>query len=764
MSATNTPEKFAISKIASAQVNKCWDQVEKAICGVFAVVVENKRGEKIQLQNQMTWYTLVFQACNPQGSGGIGSSCQGSNSHHAAQIIYERAIELVASLCPVLASSLSTSAGHELLKQLSQTYTNYRTFVKFLGSVLSFLPKVLTAAQGLEKTLLLLYKDRVFKSVMSTNLRNAFLLEVEKVRRGEKVDYEMARGVVIQCMEFQVYTDELEEPLLKGSEAYFTEESQRQSPKFFMEFAELILSKETILCEKILSTATGPKLLAKFDATILEKHYPKVLHHHECGLRALMEDNKWLDASRMYRMLRRLEKGCDQMADIFASVISNHGAALNQLLMSGEEDTKYKTFVMECLNLHDKYIGILKDYLDNHTSFSKAIKRAFETFFNEKVRLSTTNAKTGEIEAVDIYQCEQLVLFIDAMLRHDSSISITSADDEAELMEKCKALFACVHNKDMFQEMYKHKMAKRLLAQNSSDDSERAMLSRLQSEMGQSYTHHLESMLKDLGVGRDLQSGFEKTEEFSKLPAELHTQVLTCAHWPLFKVEKLIVPTTLRYCLSSFEAFYKKYSTAHEVRKLTWIFALGSAHVMATFAKSQKELVLTTHQALILLYVEANPQKTVQEIAEGLGMEVSRLKPHLASLCMQKAYAVLTKSGDAGSKSSFGENDTLSYNDDFTYKLRKFKIPPPADTTDRKHVIGKTIDNRQYIVEACIVRVMKSRKEMKFQALVSEVTDQLSRLFTQDVKFIKTRIGELVVRGYLERDETDLNLFRYLTH
>ena len=52
---------------------------------------------------------------------------------------------------------------------------------------------------------------------------------------------------------------------------------------------------------------------------------------------------------------------------------------------------------------------------------------------------------------------------------------------------------------------------------------------------------------------------------------------------------------------------------------------------------------------------------------------------------------------------------------------------PPAD--DRKKVVEDVDKDRGYAIDACIVRIMKSRKVLLHQQLVSECVEQLSRMF-----------------------------------
>jgi hypothetical protein len=68
---------------------------------------------------------------------------------------------------------------------------------------------------------------------------------------------------------------------------------------------------------------------------------------------------------------------------------------------------------------------------------------------------------------------------------------------------------------------------------------------------------------------------------------------------------------------------------------------------------------------------------------------------------------------------------------------------------------------RGAIIDAAIVRILKSRRILTHSNLVSEIFQQIS-YFQPENKFVKARIGLLIEKGYLERDESDSNLYRYL--
>jgi len=71
-------------------------------------------------------------------------------------------------------------------------------------------------------------------------------------------------------------------------------------------------------------------------------------------------------------------------------------------------------------------------------------------------------------------------------------------------------------------------------------------------------------------------------------------------------------------------------------------------------------------------------------------------------------------------------------------------------------------EDRKHLTEAVIVRIMKSRKTMEHNPLIVEVTKHLQNRFAPTPQLIKQRIEKLIEREYLERDQEDWKVYRYL--
>ena len=66
------------------------------------------------------------------------------------------------------------------------------------------------------------------------------------------------------------------------------------------------------------------------------------------------------------------------------------------------------------------------------------------------------------------------------------------------------------------------------------------------------------------------------------------------------------------------------------------------------------------------------------------------------------------------------------------------------------------------MLDAAIVRIMKSRKELHYEGLKTATVDAVKKHFLPDVASIKQRIDGLVEQEYLRRKEEDMNVLVYL--
>ncbi|KAG7447720.1 winged helix DNA-binding domain-containing protein [Guyanagaster necrorhizus] len=100
------------------------------------------------------------------------------------------------------------------------------------------------------------------------------------------------------------------------------------------------------------------------------------------------------------------------------------------------------------------------------------------------------------------------------------------------------------------------------------------------------------------------------------------------------------------------------------------------------------------------------------------------------------------------------EKDQYDLNPGFKSKKIQVNLNQPikAEVKAESSDVLKAVDeDRKYVIQATIVRIMKARKTMKDQALIQEVISQISQRFAPKIPDIKKAVETLLEQEYLER-------------
>jgi cullin 1 len=133
-------------------------------------------------------------------------------------------------------------------------------------------------------------------------------------------------------------------------------------------------------------------------------------------------------------------------------------------------------------------------------------------------------------------------------------------------------------------------------------------------------------------------------------------------------------------------------------------------------------------------------------------MNPDSLKGNLALLCKAK---VLIESSP----------DQFDLNLDFRSKKTRInlniaiKSEQKAETEETHKTIEK---DRELVIQAAIVRIMKARKALKHVQLMQEVISQLQSRFKPQVQDIKKCIDILLEKEYIERMEDQKDMYSYV--
>uniref|UniRef100_A0A8C7BY12 Cullin-4B n=1 Tax=Neovison vison TaxID=452646 RepID=A0A8C7BY12_NEOVI len=598
------------------------------------------------------------------------------------------------------------------LKKIDRCWQNHCRQMIMIRSIFLFLDRTYVLQNSMLPSIwdmgLELFRAHIISDQKVQNKTiDGILLLIERERNGEAIDRSLLRSLLSMLSDLQIYQDSFEQRFLEETNRLYAAEGQklmqeREVPEY-LHHVNKRLEEEADRLITYLDQTTQKSLIATVEKQLLGEHLTAILQK---GLNNLLDENRIQDLSLLYQLFSRVRGGVQVLLQQWIEYIKAFGSTI---VINPEKD---KTMVQELLDFKDKVDHIIDICFLKNEKFINAMKEAFETFINKRPN------KPAEL----------IAKYVDSKLRAGNK---EATDEELEkMLDKIMIIFRFIYGKDVFEAFYKKDLAKRLLVgKSASVDAEKSMLSKLKHECGAAFTSKLEGMFKDMELSKDIMIQFKQYMQNQNVPGniELTVNILTMGYWPTYVPMEVHLPPEMVKLQEIFKTFYLG---KHSGRKLQWQSTLGHCVLKAEFKEGKKELQVSLFQTLVLLMFNEGEEFSLEEIKQATGIEEYRIL--LKYLChIRKKLAI--------------KSPNYSFN---------LGVEEQASTTER------VFQDRQYQIDAAIVRIMKMRKTLSHNLLVSEVYNQLK--FPVKPADLKKRIESLIDRDYMERDKENPNQYNYI--
>ena len=178
------------------------------------------------------------------------------------------------------------------------------------------------------------------------------------------------------------------------------------------------------------------------------------------------------------------------------------------------------------------------------------------------------------------------------------------------------------------------------------------------------------------------------------------------------------------------------------------------------FSREKLDIHIYFFQTLCLIHFNSsNEASSFAELKEATNIEDGELRRTLQSLACGKAR-VLLKSPKG---KDINDGDKFKVNLEFSHQLFHIKINQiqlKETNEEQKATEERVFQDRQYQIDAAIVRIMKMRKTLSHNLLLTELYNQLK--FPVKPPDLKKRIESLIDRDYMERDKDNPNQYNYV--
>uniref|UniRef100_A0A669C5B2 Cullin-4A n=1 Tax=Oreochromis niloticus TaxID=8128 RepID=A0A669C5B2_ORENI len=627
------------------------------------------------------------------------------------------------------------------LKRMNRCWQDHCRQTIMIRSIFLFLDRTYVLQNSLLPSIwdtgLELFRTHIVSdSAVQKRTVEGILEQIELERNGETVDRSLLRSLLGMLSDLQVYKDSFEERFLTETNRLYAAEGQRlmqerDVPEYLHHVARR-LEEENDRIVSYLDQSTQKPLISCVEKQLLGEHMTAILQK---GLSTLLDENRVTELTLLYQLFSKVKGGLPTLLQFWRDYIKSFGG---EIVCTPEKD---KDMVQDLLDFKDKMDNVAQSCFARNESFINAMKEAFETFINKRPN------KPAELIACDNRFC----------LRAGNK---EATEEELErILDKIMIIFRFIHGKDVFEAFYKKDLAKRLLVgKSASVDAEKSMLSKLKHECGAAFTSKLEGMFKDMELSKDIMIQFKQYIQNQSEPSniELTVNILTMGYWPSYTPMEVHLPTEMVKLQEVFKLFYLG---KHSGRKLQWQPTLGHAVLKAEFKEGKKELQVSLFQTLVLLMFNEGEEFSMEEIRAATGIEEGELKRTLQSLACGKAR-VLNKNPRG---KDVEDGDRFNFNNDFKHKLFRIKINQiqmKETVEEQVSTTERVFQDRQYQIDAAVVRIMKMRKTLSHNLLVSELYNQLK--FPVKPGDLKKRIESLIDRDYMERDKETPNQYHYV--
>jgi len=679
--------------------------------------------------------------------------------------------QVIQGYCSEAMSQLTQLSGEDLLSALAQLWEKNTILVFWMQRVFQYLDRFFTKSStehpDLFRAALQCFTETVYNKVKDKCVA-AMVTVVNRERDGYEINQDVLRLLVEmlctvgdagpkvvkqkegdrnsgdrllwQSQSRGFYKDDFEKLLLIATKEYYKSKvagwmAAYSCPLFLQEIQRRLEDEESRLSRYLDSSSEKDlKAVVQFELIL---QTAKQLVEMSTGAHSMFLNKRYDELKLMYRIFRREPSMLPHIISVMEPYIEQRCSAIVEDQQMIDNPPTYTEKVLE---LKQEVDSMVASCFENDTGFQKGRNKGLEAVLNKDTRCA-----------------KYLALFSDLQLK--KGLKGRNEDEVQVLVNQTVGLFAHLKDKDIFLDIYKSALSRRLLNKLSvSNDAEDCFITKLKVECGQQAIQKLASMFTDMALSDQLQEEYMRDSHHGSPGGVVHeVRVLQTNAWPEKADDAPVVPCQeMLTCISAYEAFYH---AKHNGRKLRWIYNMGQVEIRCHGLSRQHLLVVSAYQCLALMLFNQRQEVTLREIIEATKLPEEECKRQVMSLTVSR-HKVLIQDG-TGKDLSFDAK--LQVNNGFTSDKIKVQVSlikkeeKAAETT----TLAEAPVERKHVIDAAIVRIMKSRNRLEHNALLEEVFRQCT-LFKPQPTQIKSQIEHLIEREFLKRDEKNRNAYIYL--
>ena len=420
---------------------------------------------------------------------------------------------------------------------------------------------------------------------------------------------------------------------------------------------------------------------------------------------------------------------------------------------------KFTDYIINtCKQIYSKYsknyilfyesIILLKKNIDKYISDSFLGEEKFKSISKESL-IKGMNQKPNFI-------CDIFNNYIDNILRFDAGKK--PLNEIKNIINEYMILFKYIGNKDLFENCFIKKLCVRCLFDlNKSEEAQNYLIEQLKKECGPYFVSKSQEMISDVKASQEMSQSFndlqkkEKENNNNDINIPINYFVLSNYTWP---IDKLISGKIQNFDINKKEKkFFEFYRKKNSGKSLFWHlpYCFGEIEMKTKDDLSPIKIIGNgVHIAILKCFTKSILSLSLKDIIKKTKIEKEIIQKNIKKLVNKN----ILKYED----NTYVINLFLNKNEDIN-EILLIDYDEQEEENNNEENEDKGVEERKWVIEAYIMKILKQKKAMKKKELIATVNEKMP--FEEKEEIINKRIEQLINNRYLSKDNDDPSLIKY---
>jgi len=550
-----------------------------------------------------------------------------------------------------------------------------------------------------------------------------------------------------------IYQEYFSKELIKNSEEYYAKMTEEfinnNSIEKYINYVEEILEFENYLIVTHLNEISLKPIINKLNIillsnkkkTIFEKYYDLNTNSNENIISTTNTNNETkVPLNENYSLMKKIY------------------ILFKNIKLEEEIKKKFNEYIIStCKLIYAKYSKDYNLFYENIYLLKKNIdKYIAESFLGEeKFKSVSKESLTKGLNQKPSLVCDIFSNYIDKILRFDAEKK--PLNEIKNIIYEYMILFKYIGNKDLFQNFFIKKLCIRCLFNlNKSEEAQNYLIEQLKKECGPYFVSKSQEMISDVKASQEMSQLFNEKkgkdkdkEEDIKIP--INYFVLSNYTWP---IDKLVSGEICNFDIGkSQKKFFEFYHKKNSGKSLFWHlpFCFGEIEMDLNDSKNTIKIIGNgVHISILKCFNKSQISLSLKDIIRKTKLEKDVINKYIKKIVSKNILKY--------------ENDVYVVNffvnkEENSNEIMLIDYDEQEDEKGIEENEEKSIEERKFVIDAYIMKILKQKKVMKKSELITTVNEKMP--FDEKEEIINKRIDQLINNRYITKDEEDPSIIKY---